>query len=79
MVEIRGLLGSKLRISEHFGYVYVYVCDALLVNTISPDCLVRSSSNSVCVFPTMSTGSLLFLVQIQGLFGSKLRKSVIYV
>jgi len=49
----------------------------VLVNTISPDRLVRSSLNLVCVFPTMSTGTLLFLVQIQGLFGSKLRKNVI--
>ena len=40
----------------------------VLVNTISPDRLVRSSLNLVCVFPTMSTGTLLFLVQIQGLF-----------
>ena len=46
-----------------------------LVNTISPDCLVRSSLNLVCVFPRMSTGTLLFLVQIKGLW-SKLRKSV---
>ena len=49
----------------------------VLVNTISPDRLVRSSLNLVCVFPTMSTGTLLFVVQIQGLFGSKLRKNVI--
>ena len=53
-------------------------CARKLVNTISPDCLVRSSLlNLVCVFPMMSTWTLLFLVQIRGLFGSKLRKIAI--
>ena len=50
-----------------------------LVNTTSPDRLVRSSLNLVSVFPTMSTGTLLFLVQIQGLFGSKLKKKCDFV
>ena len=52
-------------------------CEILLVNTISPDCLVRSIFNLVCVFLMMSKGTLLFLVQIQGFFGSELRKIAI--
>ena len=70
LVQIQGGFGSKLRKNSNLGDFVKF----LLVNTISPDCLVRSSSNSVCMFPTMSAGSLLFLVQIQGLFGSKLGK-----
>ena len=70
---IQCLFGSKLSKKGDF----VRFCEIVLVNTISPDCLVRSSLNLVCVFPMMSTWTLLFLVQIQDLFGSKLRKIAI--
>ena len=42
--------GSKLSKKGDF----VKCCEIVLVNTISPDCLVRSSLNLVCVFPMMS-------------------------
>ena len=61
-------------------YNFVKFCEILLVKTISPDCLVRSSLNLVCVFLMMSTGTLdCFWCRSKVFLGQNLEKKCDFV